>query len=76
MSQRGKDLDIEVTPLVEDVFYLVLALEKKISGKQGEKIFDRIKGKWSEEEYLAAIQTARKMIKNIEKYGVACAAWE
>ena len=75
MSKK-KDLDIEVTPLAEDFFYLLLAADKKISEEQGMKIYDRIKGKWSKEEYLQAIKTAQKMVKNVEKYGVACSAWE
>lgn len=76
MTQKEKDLNIEVTPLIEDVFYVMLALDDKISSEQGEKIFNRIRGRYSEEEYYQAIVVARQMVNNIQKYGVACAAWE
>lgn len=72
---KEKDLDIQVTPLVEDCFYLLMAANNKISQEQGQKIFDRIKGKRTQQEYLDAINTAKRMMDNLEKYGVACAEW-
>ena len=70
------ELDIEVTPLVEDMFYIVLAADGKISDSQGEKIYDRIKCKYSESEYKDALQKAFQMVANLEKYGKPCNAWE
>lgn len=75
MTQREKDLNVKVTPLVEDIFFFLLALAGEISGEQGMKVLDRIIGKWTKEEYFDAIITAEKMLVNKYKYGVACAEW-
>lgn len=69
------DLQIEVDDLTEQCFYIKMALNGRISDKSGEKNWDNIKGKYSEQEYKVALETADKMIENLDKYGVACAAW-
>ena len=69
------DLNIKVTPLVEDCFYLLLAINDEISEEQGAKVYDRIKGAWTKREYEEAFLTAQRMIENLKKYGVACAEW-
>jgi len=70
------DLDIKVTPLVEDLFYLLLSLDGKVSQDQGRKIYERIKSKHTRQEYEEAIDSAKQMIDNIQKYGYACNEWK
>ena len=73
---RQRDLDIKVTPFVEDAFYVLLALQEKISQEMGGKALDRILKKCPVIEYEKSINAARKMVSNLEKYGVACKEWE
>lgn len=70
------DLDIEVTELAEDAFYLKLAIDGKISEEEGQKAAARIHSQYENSDQLtAALNTADDMIYNLECYGVACAAW-
>lgn len=70
------DLDIEVTELVEDAFYLKLAVDGKISEEEGQKAATRLHGKYTDSNQLMnALNTADDMIYNLEHYGVACLAW-
>lgn len=69
------DLQLEVTELAEDCFYVKMSSLGRISDEVGRKTYDRIKGRYSEEELKKALDTADKMIENINKYGVACAEW-
>ena len=69
------DLQIEVSDLAEQCFYVKMAILGRISDEAGEKNYDNIKGKYSKEEYKAALETADRLIANIDKYGVACAQW-
>lgn len=73
--KRIPDLQIEVDDLTEQCFYVKMALLGRISDEKGEKNWDNIKGKYPEEAYKKALDTADRMIKNLDKYGVACAAW-
>lgn len=70
------ELDINVTPLAEDIFYLLLSFDDKISAETGRKVFDRIKGKYSEMEYRSALDTAKKMVENLKTHGIPCAEWQ
>lgn len=70
------DLDIEVTGLVEDAFYLKLAVDGKISEEEGQKAAARMHNQYENSEQLTdALNTADEMIHNLECYGVACLAW-
>lgn len=69
------ELQIEVNDLAEQCFYVKMAALGKISKEIGEKTLDNIKGKYPVEDYEVALRTADKMISNIDKYGIACAAW-
>lgn len=70
------DLQIEVTPAVEDAFYFLQGLEKMEdditdaqvnAGKRLEK--------YPRDERMEAVHYAYKMLDNLDKYGIACAAW-
>ena len=75
-AQFIPDLDIEVTELVEDAFYLKLAVDGKISKEEGQKAAARMHNKYENPDQLTdALNTADEMIYNLECYGVACAAW-
>lgn len=74
--KRIPDLDIEVTPLVEDAFYFLKALGGELSEHAGQKAVERLQQKgYSEEEIRQALDIATRMMENIKKYGVACAEW-
>ena len=70
------DLQINVTPAVEDAFYFLQGLEKREdditdaqvnAGKRLEK--------YPRDERMEAVHYAYKMLDNIDKYGIPCAAW-
>ena len=73
--KRIPELQIEVNDLAEQCFYVKMAALGRISREAGEKTIDNIKGKYPVEDYEVALRTADKMIENIDKYGIACAAW-
>ena len=75
------DLCIEVTPLVEDFFYSMLEGKGEITHSGAN---DRIKtlaedytiGKVKElPPFMQAVDAAKRMYDNLQKYGVACADW-
>ena len=69
------DLQIELTPLIEDCFYFQMALAGKISDEKGQEAMDRMDLRRNDPDYKKSFETARKMMANLKKYGVACAAW-
>lgn len=70
------DLQISVTPIVEDAFYFLKALNKELSEQAGQQAVERLRQKgYSQNEIEVALNTAEKMLRNISKYGVACAEW-
>ena len=73
--QQIPDLQIEVDDLTEQCFYVKMAILGRISDEMGEKNYNNIKGKFSEDEFKMALTKAEKMIQNLDKYGVACADW-
>lgn len=73
--KRIPDLQIEVTPLIEDCFYFYLALEGRITDQRGQEATDRIRPHINDPEYKRSFAVADKMVKNLKKYGVACADW-
>jgi hypothetical protein len=73
--KRIPDLQLQVDDLAEQCFYIKMAIRGKVSNKMANKTYDNIKGRYTEEEYKQALDTADKMIQNIDKYGVACADW-
>lgn len=75
------DLCIEVTPLVEDFFYSMLEGKGEINHSGSN---DRIKtlaedylnGKVKElPPFMQAVDAAKRMYDNLQRYGVACAEW-
>lgn len=70
------NLNIEVTSVVEDAFYLKMAVDGKISEEEGQKAANRLHNNYKDSEQLMdALNTADDMIDNLHQYGVACAAW-
>lgn len=74
--KRIPDLQINVTPAIEDAFYFLQGVEKsedcitEAQANAGKRL-----EKYSREERMEAVQCAYKMIDNIDKYGIPCAAW-
>lgn len=70
------ELQIDVTPAIEDAFHFLYGVEKSsedmtdAQSRCGQHLLQ-----YTKEERLEAITYAYKMIDNIGKYGVACAAW-
>lgn len=73
--KRIPELQIKVNDLAEQCFYVKMACLGRISDKVGEKNYNNIRGRYTEAEYKQALDTADKMIANLDKYGVACADW-
>ena len=75
--KRSKDLQIKVTPAVEDAFYFIHAAVHDATALTEAQIKcrDRLIKDYPQKEAHDAIDVALKMIGNIEKYGIACAEW-
>lgn len=70
------DLDINVTPLVEDAFYFLKALGGELSKDAGNKAVERMNRLgYDVQEIQEALLTAERMMGNIRKYGIACEEW-
>lgn len=69
------ELQIIPDDLVEDCFYYKLAKAGKLSHEQGLKVKARLKEMRGDPRYRGAMAIASLMVENLEKYGVACAAW-
>ena len=69
------ELQIHPNDLVEDCFYYRMAVLGRISNEQEQKALQRLKGKEHDPCYKGAFIVADMMIQNLDKYGVACAAW-
>lgn len=76
-SEASKIPELQIFPdeLVEDCFYYKLALSGRMSEEAGRKAFERLRGKLADPCYKGSLIVADMMIRNIDKYGVACAAW-
>ena len=70
------DLQIDVTPAVEDAFHFLYGLEKgQDSMTEAQLRCGKHLEQYPENEKKQAIHEAYRMIDNISKYGIACAAW-
>ena len=70
------ELQIEVTPEVEDAFYFLHGvIEKAGNVSEAQSRCGEHLKYYPLDVQKKAIEKAMKMIDNIEKYGVACAAW-
>lgn len=74
-AQQIPDLQIHPDGLVEDCFYYKMAQLGRLSGEQGKKALERLKGKEDDPCYKGSFIVADMMIRNLDKYGVACADW-
>ena len=75
------DLCIEVTPLVEDFFYSMLEGKGEITHSGANYRIktlaeDYTSGKVKElPPFMQAVDAAKRMYENLQRYGVACADW-
>lgn len=69
--------ELQITPdeLVEDCFFYKMAKAGKIPSEHAEKALRRLEDKVEDPCFEGAFIVADMMIANIEKYGLACAAW-
>lgn len=74
-AQQIPDLQIHPNDLVEDCFYYRMAVAGRISNEQGQKALQRLKGKEDDPCYKGSFIVADLMIRNLDKYGVACIDW-
>lgn len=75
-AEKIPDLQIRITPAVEDAFYFLQGLQENGSFMTESQIeCGRNLSDYSETEKFEAIHDATRMLRNIEKYGVACAEW-
>ena len=69
------ELQIQPNDLVEDCFYYKLAKAGRLSEEQGKKALQRIQVHEDDPCYKGSLIVADMMIQNLDRYGVACAAW-
>lgn len=69
------DLQIEPNGLVEDCFYYLMAKAGRLSLEQGMVAWQRLKDCENDPCYKGAFIVADMMMQNLDRYGVACAAW-
>ena len=71
------DLQITVTPAIEDAFHFLYGLEKKEEDITEAQLRcgQRLQKEYTKEERLEAIHYAYMMLDNIDKYGIPCASW-
>lgn len=68
-------LQIHPNGLVEDCFYYRLAMQGRLSDEQGQKALERLKGKENDPCYKGSFIVADMMIRNLDRFGVACIDW-
>lgn len=70
------DLQIEVTPAIEDAFYFLQGVEKREDDMTDAQVnAGKRLEKYTRDERMEAIHYAYQMLDNIDKYGIACAQW-
>lgn len=74
-AEKIPELKIYPDDLIEDCFYFRMAMSGRISNEQGNKALERLKGRENDPCYTGSFIVADMMIANLDKYGVACAAW-
>lgn len=76
-SEASAILELQIHPneLVEDCFYYRMAVAGRISNEQGRKALQRLQGKENDPCYKGSFIVADLMIRNLDKYGVACIDW-
>lgn len=74
-AARIPELQIHPDELVEDCFYYRMAVQGRLSDEQGRKALERLKGKEEYPCYKGSFIVADMMIRNLDKYGVACIDW-
>lgn len=86
------DLQVDVTPAVEDAFYFLQSLDKELPDATEEETLEKYEARLASlvdpglragsrlaslppQERTDAMLEASRMMDNLKKYGVACAAW-
>ena len=90
--KRIPELQIDVTPAVEDAFYFLRTIDSKLPDPTDDEPLEEYEARLDaivdpgihaanrlndlpEDEKWQALHEAYRMIDNLKKYGVACAAW-
>lgn len=73
-AQSIPDLQIPIDNLTEDCFYMFMAERGSIPKEYKKESLRRI-GTYAQEVPFDVLFNAKKMVDNIDKYGVPCAAW-
>lgn len=69
------DLELKVTPIVEDLFFAYLSVKGKVDENTGNKLAERVRQKYSANEISDAMMIVLQMERNMEKYGIPCSGW-
>lgn len=69
------ELKIFPNGLIEDCFFYKMAKAGRLPEEEGRKALLRLKGQEDAPCYIGAMAVASLMIENLDKFGVACAAW-
>ncbi len=73
-AESIRDLQIPIDNLTEDCFYMFMAEKGRIPEENKKKSLLRIKT-YAQEIPFDVLSKAKKMVDNIDKYGVPCAEW-
>ena len=75
-ARRIDSMNIRVTPIVEEAFYIKKAIIGEISDEAGNKAIARLQSRgYSADEIRDALGKAGQMIENQKKYGYPCVEW-
>lgn len=69
------ELKIFPNGLLEDCFYYKLAKAGRLSEEEGRKALERVEAEKNNPLYEGCLIVADLMVKNLDQFGVACAAW-
>lgn len=74
-ANKINDLRIDVDSVTEDCFYLRLAMDKRIPKEAVSGAVNRLNGLGQPQKVADAFIESRKLVENLDKYGIPCAAW-
>ena len=74
-AEKIKDLCVDVDELTEDCFYLRLAVDNRISKEAVSGAVSRLNNLGQPQKVADAYIESGKLVNNLDKYGIPCAAW-
>lgn len=74
-AKKIRDLCIKVDGLIEDCFYLRLAMDDRISKEAVIGAVSRLNSLGQPKKVANAFIKSGKLVDNLDKYGIPCAAW-